>query len=390
MLGYGRQSIDDDDIAAVAAVLRSSHLTQGPAVERFEAALAERVGARYAVAVSNGTAALHIACLAAGTDRGDRGVTAAITFVASANCLRYCGAEAAVVDIDPASLCMSPQALAADLARSPETKVVIPVDMAGLAGTSAEIRDVAGSRIIIEDACHALGGSYSNGQPVGCGRFADMTVFSFHPVKSITTGEGGAVLTNDAELARRLRLFRSHGIERQWDRLKSPLDEMGQPVPWYYEQQVLGYNYRLTDIQAALGITQLAKLDRFIARRREIAHAYDAAFWGMAHVTLPQSAPEQRVRSGLHLYLIRADWLALGTTRSEAMADLAVRGVGSQVHYIPLQRQPYHRHRLNQKANDCVNADRYYSCCLSLPLFPAMTDEDIERVIIAVREVMHG
>jgi UDP-4-amino-4,6-dideoxy-N-acetyl-beta-L-altrosamine transaminase len=380
VIGYGRQVIDDDDVAAVVAALRSDFLTQGEVVPRFEAALAERVGARYAVAVSNGTAALHVACLAAGLQPGDRGVTSAITFVASANCIRYCGADASVVDIDPVGLGMSPVALGAYLANAPATSIVVPVHVAGLSGGMSEIRAAAGARTIIEDGAHALGGADEDGHPVGSCAHSDMTTFSFHPVKTITTGEGGAVTTNDPELYRRLLLFRNHGLEREPDRM---LDRAEAGSPWYYEQQVMGFNYRLTDVQAALGLSQLTKLDRFLARRREVAMTYDGAFAGMNRLRPLQMGG--RHRSGMHLYLVEIDFASLGKTRGAVMAELRARGVGSQVHYIPVHHQPVHK---SAASDECPAAERYYERCLSLPLHAAMTDDDVAVVIKAVREVL--
>jgi len=279
-LGYGRQLIGEDDIAAVVSVLRGDHLTRGPMVDRFEAALADRVGARHCVAVSSGTAALHIACLAAGLKPGDLGLTTPLTFVASANAMLYCGATPLLADIDPDGLGLAPQAAEATIADHPEIRALLPVHFGGLAHGSAALRRVSGARRVIEDACHALGGGYEDGQPVGCGVHADMTVFSFHPVKPITTAEGGAVVTNDPELYRMLRLLRSHGIEHASERLthQDAAFESGAPNPWYYEQQVLGFNYRMSDLQAALGLSQLGKLEAFTARRRSIAQRYDAIF----------------------------------------------------------------------------------------------------------------
>jgi perosamine synthetase len=385
VIGYGRQSIGQDDIDAVVEVLRSDFLTQGPAVERFEAALAERVGARFAVAVSSGTAGLHIACLAAGLGTGDRGVTSAITFAASANCLLYVGADAGVADIDLDTLAMTPGTLAQALRATPQIKAVLPVHMAGLAARSAEIRAIAGKRIVIEDAAHAVGGAYDDGRPIGCGAHADMAVFSFHPVKTITTAEGGAVVTNDPELAHRLRILRSHGIERDAARfIGGDTTEDGGDKPWYYEQQLLGFNYRMTDMQAALGLSQLAKLDTFLTRRRAIAKRYDEAFRHLAHVTLPQSTPEQRARSGHHLYVACFDFAAIGTTRTRFMTELREASVGSQVHYIPVYRQPYYAHRYHWRPDDYPQAEQYYKSCLSLPFFPGLTDEQVEHVIAAV------
>jgi len=389
VLGYGRQSIDDTDVDAVVSVLRSDFLTQGPAVERFEAALAERVDARHAVAVSSGTAGLHIACLAAGLVPGDRGLTAAITFAASANCLLYAGADAGFVDIEPDTLNMAPAALGKTLASSPQIKAIIPVHLAGLAHASAEIRTLAKGRIVIEDAAHAIGGGYACGKPVGCGAYADMCVFSFHPVKTITTGEGGAIVTNDDELARRLRALRSHGIERDATRfVGNDMREDGRVKPWLYEQQMLGFNYRMTDIQAALGLSQLGKLDRFLTRRRTIARRYDEAFGKLPHVQLPQSSPADRTRSGHHLYIALFDFAAMGTTRSVFMNRLRERGVGTQVHYIPVYRQPLYVKRYGLSPAAFPAAESYYSRCLSLPFYPGLTDEDVEHVVATVTDAV--
>jgi perosamine synthetase len=390
-LGYGRQSIDRSDIDAVVAVLASDFLTQGPAVERFEAALAERAGARYAIAVSSGTAALHISCLAAGIGPGDLGLTSAITFAASANCLIYAGGGAAFVDIDRTTLGISPAALKEALERRPGVKAIIPVDLAGLAHGSAEIAKLAAGRIIIEDAAHALGGTYPSGEPIGSCAYSDATILSFHPVKLITTGEGGAVLTNDPALARRLRLLRSHGIERDpASFVGADTREDGRVKPWLGEQQLIGFNYRMTDIQAALGLSQLAKLDRFLERRRAIARRYDEAFGALPHVRLPQCLPEARARSGHHLYIAVFDFAALRTTRTAFMGALAERGVGSQVHYMPVYHHPYHARRCEIDRSQFPQAERYYRGCLSLPFHPGLTDEEVERVISAVTEAVTG
>jgi perosamine synthetase len=389
VLGYGRQSIDQSDIDAVVSALRSDFLTQGPAVERFEAALAERVGARYAVAVSSGTAGLHIACLAAGIAPGDRGLTAAVTFAASSNCLLYAGADAGFVDIDRNELGMAPAALARALSSTPGIKAVIPVHFAGLAHASDEIRTLAKGRVVIEDAAHSVGGKYAFGKPVGCGAYSDMSVFSFHPVKTITTGEGGGVVTNDSELARRLRALRSHGIERDPAHFTgAETREDGRPKPWLYEQQMLGLNYRMTDIQAALGLSQLRRLDQFLERRRAIARRYDNAFRKLPHVRLPQSAPQDRARSGHHLYVAWFDFAAMRTTRTTFMTKLREQGIGSQVHYIPVYRHPYYAKRYGFAPAAFPQSEHYYSGCLSLPFYPALTDEDVERTIASVTQAV--
>jgi perosamine synthetase len=388
-LGYGRQNIDRTDIDAVVATLESDFLTQGPQVETFEAALAERVGARHAVAVNSGTAALHIACLAAGIGPDDLGLTSTITFAASANCLLYAGGDAKLVDIDPASLGMSVSALAQTLQSTPSAKAIIPVHMAGLAHAAAEIRKLAEGRIVIEDAAHAVGGLYSCGKPVGSCAYSDLAVFSFHPVKQMTTGEGGAVLTNEPELARRLRLLRSHGIEHEPARLVgTDTQEDGCFKPWLGQQQMLGFNYRMTDIAAALGLSQLKKLDRFLERRRSIALRYDEEFSKLSPVRLLQAAPAERARSGHHLYIAWFDFGAMRTTRTAFMIKLAERGVGTQVHYMPVYHHPFHAQRENVDRNRFPNAEHYYRGCLSLPLHPGLTDEEVERVIAAVTDLV--
>jgi UDP-4-amino-4,6-dideoxy-N-acetyl-beta-L-altrosamine transaminase len=385
-LRYGRQWIDEADIAAVVEVLRGETLTRGPLVERFEAALAERVGARYCVAVSSGTAALHIACLAAGMKPGGAGLTTPLTFVASANAMLYCGAEATFADIDRDTLGLAPDGVRAALSRRPEIAVVMPVHFAGLAHHAAALRQLSGSRVVIEDACHALGGAYEDAKEVGCGAYADMTVFSFHPIKPITTAEGGAVMTNDPALYRLLRLLRCHGIEQIADRLaeRDEAFEGEASNPWYAEQQLLGFNYRMSDLQAALGLSQLVKLDRFRTRRRDISLAYDAVFSALPDVRIPQSSVADRARSAHHLYVLCIDFAKRSTTRKRVMEQLAAHGVGSQVHYLPVHRQPFHRVCAGFAPEQLPVADAHYRDCLSLPLHPGLTDEEVERVIRAV------
>ena len=389
-LNYGRHYIDEDDIQAVVSVLRGDFITQGPSVERFEQALIDKTGAKHAIAVSSGTAALHIACLAAGMKPGDIGITSALTFVASANAMRYCGAEVKLTDIDPQTLCMSPTTLIAALQEAPNASVVIPVHFAGLASDCAEIRKLSGERVVIEDAAHALGASYDNGRPVGCCDHSDMTVFSFHPVKPITTGEGGAILTNNDVFAHRLRMLRTHGIERSQDSLENPQAafEDGEPRPWYFEQQCLGFNYRLCDMQAALGISQMGKLENFITRRRKIADAYDQAFCDISAIVPCQHLPRQRAQSGHHLYVVQLDYEAIGLNRIEIIRCLKDKQVGTQVHYIPVYHHPYHKSRTQAGPNAFPATEAYYQSCLTLPLFPGMSDDEIKYVITSVKDVI--
>ncbi|MEP3439269.1 MAG: UDP-4-amino-4,6-dideoxy-N-acetyl-beta-L-altrosamine transaminase [Hoeflea sp.] len=377
-IGYGRQSIEQGDIDAVVNCLTGDYLTQGPAIEAFESSVCEYLGARHAVAVSSGTAALHVAAMAAGAAPGVIGVTQTMTFVASANSLAYCGADVCLTDIDPDTMSMSPEALSNHLDRYPQTRIIIPVSMTGLSSNGDALRDVAGrERIIIEDASHSLGADREDGTKIGAPGYADMTVFSFHPVKPITTGEGGIVVTEDDELARRLRLLRSHGIERDPDALRP--GHKGEP--WYYEQQELGLNYRLSDIQAALGTAQMGRLDNFIARRRAIAEQYDRRLSGLPHIRRCGADAGQRARSGHHLYVIGVDFAAVGKSRSEVMNLLRHHDIGSQVHYIPVHRQPWWEHRFLNRTDTFPAAESYYEECLSIPCFPGMSDDEVDHVI---------
>jgi UDP-4-amino-4,6-dideoxy-N-acetyl-beta-L-altrosamine transaminase len=386
-IGYGRQTIEQADVDAVVATLTGDFLTQGPAVPAFEQALAKQAGAKFAVAVSSATAALHIACIAAGMKQGDLGITQPLTFVASANCFAYCGAEIELVDVDPLTLMMSPARLEEVLERRPDAKVIIPVSFSGLSSHGEELRGVAGpDRVLIEDASHAFGADDENGRKVGAGGWADMTVFSFHPVKPITTGEGGAIVTDSLELYSRLKLLRSHGIERSAEKLiAGSADD-----PWWYEQQTLGYNYRLCDIQAALGLSQIDRIQHFISRRREIAISFDKALAGIPNLKLVLADPAQRGRSGHHLYLVRIDFEAIGKTRAQVMGELKMRGIGTQVHYIPLYKQPYHAPKFPHGMQEFPVTESFYRECLTLPCFPTLSDADIARVAKAVRSVVAG
>lgn len=379
-LPYSRQCIEADDVEAVTRVLTSERLTTGPAVDAFEAALAASVGATTAVAVSNGTAALHAACAALGLGPGDEVIVPAISFVATANCARYLGAEPVFADVDARTGIMRPEEVAR--LRGPRTKAVIVVHLGGACADLARIRDAAGANCaIIEDACHALGARYQ-GRPVGaCAPYSSFATFSFHPVKHIATGEGGAITVADASLRDRLAPFRDGGIVRDPARLTEPA-----PGPWYYEQQSLGHNFRMTDIQAALGVSQLGKLGRFLERRRALARRYDALWADVPGVT-PCVPEALREGCAYHLYGVQIEFDRFGTSRAQVMDALRARGVGSQVHYIPIPMQPYYRAR-GADVSAFPGAQRYYAGELSLPLFPAMADADVERVVHQVREVL--
>lgn len=374
---YGRQTISAADIAAVVDVLQSDFLTQGPVVPAFEDAVAACCGARHAVAVNSATSALHIACKALGVGPGDRVWTSPLTFVASANAALYCGADVDFVDVDPRSYNMCPERLAEKLedaaASATLPKVIIPVHLAGQSCDMAAIH-AAANRYgvhIIEDASHAIGGSYRD-QPVGNCRFSDIAVFSFHPVKIITTGEGGMALTNDDTLAELMRLDRSHGITRDPELLTE-----ADAAPWYYEQHRLGFNYRLTDVAAALGLSQLSALHGFIARRRQIAAAYDAAL-----STLPVTTPWQHpdAQSSWHLYVVRIDPRRTSRTHREVFAALRAAGIGVNLHYIPVYLQPYYR-ALGFAPGLCPASEAYYGQAISLPMFAGLTDAQQAEVI---------
>lgn len=389
MIPYGRHSIDDADIEAVAEVLRGGALTQGPKVEEFERAVAARVGARHAVAVSSATAGLHIAALAAGMGPGRTLMTSPITFLASANAALYCGGRAAFADIDPSTLNMSPASLDTTVRRHGGAQVVIPVHFGGLPCDMPAIKSIAdrcGAQVI-EDAAHAIGATYPDGSSVGCCRHSLCTVFSFHPVKNMAMGEGGAITTNDDAYHRRLLRLRSHGINKADD----PLEDMaaastgGIRNPWYYEMQELGFHYRVTDIQCALGLSQLGKLDRFLARRRELAARYDQEFASFRNLRPAQ--PDGRSQSGLHLYVVRIDFAGAGTTRARLMTQLRERGIGTQVHYIPVNRQPLYR-RLGMAGDPVPESDRYYGEALSVPLYFGLSDAEQSSVVSALQELV--
>jgi UDP-4-amino-4,6-dideoxy-N-acetyl-beta-L-altrosamine transaminase len=384
LIPYGRQWISEADIEAVAEVLRSDFLTQGPVVPAFEEAVASLCGARFGIAANSATSALHLACMALGVGLGDRVWTSPITFVASANAALYCGAEVDFVDIDERSYNMSPELFEAKLKQAADSgtlpKVVIPVHLAGQSCDMAAIH-AAASRYgvrIIEDASHAIGGSYRS-RPVGSCEHSDITVFSFHPVKIVTTGEGGMAMTNDAHLAGLMETDRTHGITR--DPAKLQHDDIG---PWYYEQQRRGFNYRMTDIAAALGLSQLSRIEEFLARRREIAATYDEAFADLP-IIRPWQDPE--TQSAWHLYIIRIDRRRVRRTHREIFDALRSDGIGVNLHYIPVYRQPYYR-ELGFGQGYCPNAEAYYAEAISIPMFPALTDEEQQEVIAAVTKAV--
>lgn len=390
-LPYGRQSIADSDIEAVVEALRSDYLTTGPMVERFEGALAATVGAKEAVVVANGTAALHLCILTQTLTPRDVVIVPSITFAASANCVAYCGAQVIFADVDPLTGLITDKTFDAALSLigpSQRFAGVIPVHYAGRPVDLGHISAVARARgaFVIEDACHALGSTGPQGT-IGACSASDMANFSFHPVKTLTTGEGGAITTNDPELARRLRLLRSHGIERDPARFEGlgygDGDDTG---PWVYEMQALGFNYRLPDINCALGVAQLKRLPGFIERRKALVTAYQAAL-AQTHLPVSWAAPAAGDDPVFHLFAPGIDFAAVGKTRAEVMAALRDRGIGTQVHYIPVHRQPYWQTR-QVSPRDLPGADAFYRSTLSLPLYPDMADSDPARVVAALKEVL--
>ena len=374
-LPYGRQQLDEQDIAAVVQVLQSDWLTTGPKVAEFEEEFAHQTGAKEAVAVSNGTAALHAAVDAAGIGPGDEVIVPAMTFAATANCVVFQGGTPIFADVDPDTLLMDPAQLESKI--GPRTKAVIAVDYAGQPCDYDGIESLAQDHglIIIDDACHALGGSY-RGRNVGT--LAHLNAFSFHPVKHITTAEGGMVTTDQTDWARRMRQFRSHGVNndhRQREKEGS----------WFYEMSQLGYNYRISDMQCALGLSQLAKLPQWVEKRRHIAHRYDQAFATFPGVRPLAVRPE--VQHAYHLYVVRVDKNTLGVDRGQVFRALRTEGIGANVHYIPVHLHPFYQDRFGTKPGDCPVAEAAYEEILSLPLFPAMTEQDIDDVITAVCKV---
>jgi UDP-4-amino-4,6-dideoxy-N-acetyl-beta-L-altrosamine transaminase len=381
VIPYGRQDIQERDVQAVLEVLHSDFLTTGPMVPKFEAAVLKACGASYGVAVNSATSALHMACMALGLKAGDWLWTSPVTFVASANCGLYCGAKVDFVDIDPVTLNMSPEALAEKLETAKAAgrlpKVIVPVHLCGLPCDMAEIHALAqryGVKII-EDASHAIGGRYG-AQPVGACEYSDITVFSFHPVKIVTTAEGGMATTNDPALAQKMALFRSHGVTRDPALMQGESDG-----PWYYQQVDLGYNYRMTDLQAALGVSQMTRLPAYVARRHEIADRYDAALAGLP-LTLPTRPAESY--SGLHLYVVQ---LADASRRRAVFEGLRAAGIGVNVHYIPVHLQPYYS-KMGFTKGDFPAAEAYYAAAISLPMYPTLTKAEQDKVVAVLTKLL--
>ena len=374
---YGRQWVTEEDIEAVANVLRGDLITCGPKVSEMERLLERYTGAKHAVVVSNGTAALHCACLAAGIGPGDEVITTPLTFAASANCVLYCGAKPVFADVDPKTYNIDPKSILEHITEN--TKAIIAVDYTGQAVQHREIREICDEHhlVFIEDAAHAIGTSYQ-GKKIGC--LADMTCFSFHPVKTITAGEGGAVTTNDDKLYKRLVLAHTHGITHD----EAEMEDAPHEGDWYYEQISLGYNYRMTDFQAALLESQLSRIEEFKARRKEIVKKYDDAFSGLKGIILQKEIPESDTCR--HLYMIRLDLDQLTCTRREFFDAMSAEGVQCQIHYVPVYWFPYYRH-LGYEKGLCPVAEKIYKGIMSIPLYPQMTDGDVEDVIKTVKKV---
>ncbi len=381
---YGRQDITDEDVQAVVDVLRSDFLTQGPAIGRFEATVAEHCGVKHAVAANSATSALHIACLALDLGPGDWLWTTPNTFVASANCALYCNAQVDFVDIDPSTYNLCPHKLEEKLVEAEKIgrlpKVVVPVHLTGQPCDMAAIHAL-GQRYgfkIIADASHAIGGKYK-GEPIGNGRYSDITVFSFHPVKIITTAEGGMALTNSDDLATRMGLLRSHGITRDPALMTQPMDG-----PWYYQQVALGYNYRMTDLQAALGVSQMTRLTQYVARRHEIAERYNQLLSDLP-LTLPWQHHDSY--SAYHLYVIRLQLEKIGVSHLQVFEALRAKDIMVNLHYIPVHTQPYYQ-KMGFKLGDYPESEQYYREAISIPMHPTLTEAEQERVVISLREAI--
>lgn len=374
MIPYGRQTIEEDDIQAVVDVLKSDYLTTGPKIAEFEKMVADYVGAKYAVAISNGTSALHAACFAAGIQPGDEVITTPLTFAASSNCVLYCGGTPVFADVDPKTYNIDPEDIRRKI--TDKTKAIIAVHLAGQPCNMDEIHKIAKEHdlLVIEDGAHALGSVYK-GKKVGT--LSDMTTFSFHPVKPITTGEGGMIVTDNEEFYKKMILFRSHGITRD-ENLMTCNDG-----PWFYQQLDLGYNYRITDIQCALGCSQMKKLDRFLARRKEIVARYNEAFADCENIITPYQLPE--TESGWHLYIVQVE----NCDRRKVFEALREHGIAVNVHYIPVYMHPYYQEH-GYKDVHCRNAEEIYAHIISLPLYPTLTEEQQQYVIETLKYVING
>lgn len=385
MIPYGKQDINQADIDAVVDVLKSDFLTQGPQVPLFEDALKKHTGAKHAVAVNSGTSALHIACLALGLGKGDWLWTTPITFVASANCGLYCGAQVDFVDIDPRTYNLSVSALEEKLALAEKEnrlpKIVVPVHLAGQACEMRAIKTLADRYgfSIIEDASHAIGGRYEN-DPIGNCRYADITVFSFHPVKIVTTAEGGAALTNDPSIAEKLELYRCHGITRDENLMTGESDG-----PWYYQQVALGFNYRMTDLQAALGVSQMSRIDAFVKNRHSLMQQYNTALSALP-ITLPKQM--DNTYTACHLYIIRLNLNEITLTHRQVFEALRGKGVGVNLHYIPVYKQPYYQN-MDYMGGRYPNAESYYAEAISLPIFSLMSDDDLSKVVRDLKDILN-
>ena len=387
-INYGKQWIDEEDIQNVVETLRSDFLTQGPKVKEFEKKICEYTGANYCVVVSNGTAALQLAVASLQIEKDKEGITSPNTFMASSNCMIYNGVKSVFADIDDKTYCIDSKKVKEKITEN--TRLIIPVHFSGQPCDMQQIYQIANSEpraishkiFIIEDASHAIGSKYADGTKVGNCKYSDITIFSFHPVKTITSGEGGAITTNNEELYKMLLLLRNHGITK--DNSKFSIQHSKLVGPWYHEMQILGYNYRLSDIHSSLGISQLKKLDKFIKRRREIVKRYNEAFKNIDFLTIPYERPG--AYSAFHLYILQFDFNKLGKSRKQVMEELKSKKIGTQVHYIPVHTQPYYQERFGYKWGDFPIAENYYKKALSIPLYPKMSNNAVDYIITNILE----